>query len=144
MDTLHQLKPSEKSTANIATIADACSQAMNDDFNSPVAIAHLFDAVRIINAVYDGKEQLTSESIDLLKTVFASYVSDIFGLAEGTDARHHREADTIDGLMDIMLDIRQQARAQKNWAASDNIRQALEKIRIRVKDGKEGASWEFM
>jgi cysteinyl-tRNA synthetase len=144
MDTLHQLMPSEKSTVSIDAIADACSQAMNDDFNSPVAMAHLFDAVRIINAAHDGHEQLTKESIDLLKTVFASYVSDIFGLAEVTDARHHREADTIDGLMGIVLDIRQQARAQKDWGASDNIRQALEKIRIRVKDGKEGASWEFM
>ena len=144
METLQQLQASEQSTVDVSKIAGACTQAMNDDFNSPVAIAHLFDTVRIINAVSDKKESLTAAEIDLLKSTFHTYITDIFGLYSVPGVNDETRAGAIDGLMKVILEIRHQAREQKDWGTSDRIRNTLEKIGIRVKDGKEGASWEFI
>jgi len=144
METLQQLQASEQSTADVSGVDGACTRAMNDDFNSPVAIAHLFDTVRIINAVSDKKESLTAADIGLLKATFNTFVTDIFGLYSPRSPHAGDRAGAIDGLMDLILDIRQQAREKKDWSTSDRIRDALEKAGIRVKDGKEGASWEYI
>jgi cysteinyl-tRNA synthetase len=95
---------------------------MNDDFNSPLAIAQLFDAVRIINSANDKKDSLTEADLNELKTTFDTFLIDIFGLkAEaGSDSKQIQEV--VDGLMQLILDFRQTARQQKDWAASDKIR----------------------
>ena len=143
-ETLHRIIPSEKSTVGISTIGPDCYEALNDDFNSPVAIAHLFDAVRIINAVYDRKESLNEADLDELKNVFDTFLVDIFGLvsASGSDSQHLHEV--IEGLMKMVLDIRQKARQQKDWGTSDKIRDTLAELNIAVKDGKDGASWDLL
>lgn len=139
--TLKNLKPAEKSTADITAIEKKCYDAMNDDFNSPIAIAELFDAVRIINSAHDKKDNLTKEDINKLKNVFNVFLDDIFGLSEeNTD--NQKSPETLNSLMDIILDIRKQSREKKDFETSDKIRDALNKLNITVKDSKEGSSWE--
>lgn len=143
-DTLQQLKTSNLSSMDISHIRQGCHDAMHDDFNSPVAIAHLFDAVRIINAVNDGNETLSEIDINALKDTFRIFFEEVFGLDHGRQLKQNSQAETVSDLMEVILDIRQQARAKKDWATSDMIRDTLERTKIRVKDGKDGASWEFI
>lgn len=143
-DILQQLKTSGKSSVDISKIRQGCYDAMNDDFNSPVAIAHLFDAVRIINAVNDGKETLAEMDVEALQDTFRVFFAEVFGLDSGQQLQLKSQTETVGKLMDIILDIRQQARVKKDWATSDMIRDTLEKTSIRVKDGKDGATWEFI
>ena len=113
---------------------------MNDDFNSPVLIAQLFDAVRIINLVKEGKEKLSGEDLALLRQTYREFIVDILGLVPEEQSGWKDEL--ISGLMDTIIEIRQDARAKKDFSTSDQIRDKLLKINIQIKDGKEGASWE--
>ncbi|MEE4178461.1 MAG: cysteine--tRNA ligase [Bacteroides sp.] len=142
-ETLHKITPSDKSSVEVASISQKCYEAMNDDFNSPLALAQLFDAVRIINAVYDKKESLSEADLEGLKKVFETFLIDIFGLVSsaGSDSEHLHKV--IEGLMQMILDVRQNARQQKDWTTSDKIRDGLAGLHIAVKDGKDGVSWNF-
>ena len=112
---------------------------MNDDFNSPIVIANLFEAVRIVNTVKDGKAQINAEELALLNKLFQDFVFDILGLVESSAS--DGSGALVDGLMQTIIDIREQARANKDWATSDKIRDELAKLHITLKDGKEGTSW---
>ncbi len=124
---------------DIQKIVDACYDAMNDDFNSPIVIANLFEAVRIVNTVKDGKAQINAEELALLNKLFQDFVFDILGLVESNVS--DGSGALVDGLMQTIIDIRKQARANKDWATSDKIRDELAKLHITLKDGKEGTSW---
>ncbi len=124
--------------SEIAELVDKCQSAMNDDFNSPIVIAHLFDAVKWINSAKDGKVQLSNADIESLKSLFDVYYTQVLGLVDELD---DNSSDLIDGLMNIILDIRQQAKINKDYATSDRVRDALTALKIVVKDGKDGASW---
>ena len=124
---------------DIQKIVDACYDAMNDDFNSPIVIANLFEAVRIVNTVKDGKAQINTEELALLNKLFQDFVFDILGLVESNAS--DGSGALVDGLMQTIIDIRKQARANKDWATSDKIRDELAKLHITLKDGKEGTSW---
>lgn len=119
----------------------SCYDAMNDDFNSPVVIAQLFDAVRIINLIKEGKEKLSGEDLALLRQTYREFIVDILGLVP--EEQSGRKDELISGLMDTIIEIRQDARAKKDFQTSDQIRDKLLKINIQIKDGKEGASWEI-
>ena len=112
---------------------------MNDDFNSPIVIANLFEAVRIVNTVKDGKAQINAEELALVNKLFQDFVFDILGLVESNASDGNGAV--VDGLMQTIIDIRKQARANKDWATSDKIRDELAKLHITLKDGKEGTSW---
>jgi cysteinyl-tRNA synthetase len=137
--TLGTLLPSEKSTVDISGLRQKCLDAMNDDLNTPVAIAHLFDGVRIINLVNDGKESLTEADLILLKELFSTFVFDILGLKAESGSNDEKLA----GVVKMLLDIRQEAKANKEWAVSDRIRDRLGAIGIVVKDRKDGYDWEI-
>ncbi len=143
METLNRLETSETSSVDVTPLPDKCHDAMLDDFNSPMAIAHLFDAVKSINSIKDGQATINESDLELLRNTFFEFVVDIFGLTPqtATDETHHKKI--IHGLMDIVLDLRQHARRQKDWDTADKLRDALQKLNIIVKDGKEGAGWEF-
>ena len=113
---------------------------MNDDFNSPMVIAHLFEAVRWINAVHDGKEQLNAADLEVLQTLFNRFAGEILGLraTETTDAT----SGLPDKLMKVIISLRQQARTAKDFATSDQIRDALKNIGILLRDTKNGVEWE--
>ncbi|HRS40578.1 MAG TPA: cysteine--tRNA ligase, partial [Dysgonamonadaceae bacterium] len=121
---------------------DNCYAAMNDDFNTPVLISHLFEGVRIVNAAIDGKETLSAADLELLQHVMKTFVFDVLGLVDETkaDAKNH----VVDGLMKLVLEIRSEARAKKDWATSDKIRDNLKAIGIEIKDGKDGTDWKFI
>ncbi len=143
MDTINRLNPSEKSSADISDLEENCYTALNDDFNSPVAIAHLFDAVRIINSVNDGKDTISPEDLETLKKVFHIFVVDIFGLKSEVASEGKQTESLLQGIMKLLLEIRQQAKNQKDYATSDKIRDQLASLKIAVKDSKEGATWEL-
>ncbi|TVQ92291.1 MAG: cysteine--tRNA ligase [Bacteroidetes bacterium] len=143
MDTLNKLQPSAKSSVDISKLESDCYDAMNDDFNSPVAIAHLFDTARIINSVNDKKDSIAENDLKILKRVFRNFVTEILGLKSETDSGKNTSQTILHGIMKILLDIRQQAKEQKDYATSDKIRDELAGLKIAVKDGKEGASWEL-
>lgn len=148
IETLNKLVPSESavnstviaSEAKQQHLSDNCHNAMNDDFNSPIVIANLFEGVRFINSVYDKKETISAEDLALLKTLFNTFVFDILGLKEETSSGQN---DVVDGLMQLILSIRQRSRETKDWGTSDQIRDALQKLKINVNDSKEGATWNI-
>jgi cysteinyl-tRNA synthetase len=121
-----------------AGILQDCYSAMNDDFNSPMVIASLFECVRIINSAADNKETLSAVDLTLLKNTFDTFLFDILGLK---DEKANGQEELVDGLMQLVLAIRQKSRETKDWGTSDQIRDALQKLKITVKDGKEGSSW---
>jgi cysteinyl-tRNA synthetase len=137
--TLDKLTASEKSTADVASLRASCYEAMNDDFNSPMVIASLFEAVRIINSVKDGKESLSAADLQLLRETFNTFMGDILGLKheEATSAGN----ETVENLMGLILDLRKNAKSAKDFATADKIRDELAKSGIAVKDTKDGATW---
>jgi cysteinyl-tRNA synthetase len=137
MKMLSGLKTSEKSSFSIEEVKKAIYDAMNDDFNTSVAIAGLFDAVRIINSINDGKDSVTDSDKEALQQFLKRMVFDVLGLKEENEGN----SDKVDGLMNLILELRKDVRAKKDFAASDKIRDELLKVGIQVKDGKEGVSW---
>lgn len=123
----------------IKRIMDACYNAMNDDFNSSVVIANLFEAVRIVNSIKDGYFKINSAELELLKKLFQSFVFDILGLLD-SDKKDNNDL-LVDSLMDTIIDIRKDARSRKDWATSDFIRGKLTALNIVLKDGREGTTW---
>ena len=142
LETLNRLQPSDSSTTNVRDLGEKCHAAMQDDFNSPVAIAHLFDAVKTINAVRDQRETLSGKDLDELRKTFSLFLEDIFGLtAEKDDTRQQDEL--LDQLMELILELRKKARENKDWETADRLRDALQQMNIIVKDSKEGSTWEM-
>ena len=138
ISTLKKVKPSSESSADIKKLSDACYEAMNDDFNSPIVISNLFEAVRIVNSANDGKENLTQKDIDALKKLFDDFVFSILGLRDDfTESGNN----SIEGLMSLILELRKNAKSNKDFATSDKIRDELQKLGISVKDTKDGAVW---
>ncbi len=138
--TLRSLQPSKASSIDVKGYRQLCYDAMNDDMNTPIVISHLFDAAKAINTVNDHKATLTKEDIDELTSLFQTFVFDIMGLRD--EASTDNTA-LIDGLMQMILDVRATAKANKDWATSDKIRDSLGQLGIAVKDGKDGATWEL-
>ena len=118
-----------------------CYDAMNDDFATPTVISHLFDAARIINSAADGKLKLSQADIDELRWVFDTFLFGILGMRD--EAASGANTGLIDSLMHIILDIRATAKQNKDWATSDRIRDALAAAGVTVKDGKDGATYQF-
>lgn len=131
------LKTSEKSTCNIEQLKADIYNALNDDFNTSVAIAGLFEGVRIINSINDGKDSITASDKDLLQTLFKEITEDVLGLKEESGVG----SDKVDGLMNLILELRKDVRTKKDFATSDKIRDELLKVGIQVKDGKDGVTW---
>lgn len=139
-ETLKKLQPSDHSSEDIKAWIEKGYAAMNDDFNSSRLIAELFEGARIINSVYNGNAGLTQEDIDLLSDYFQIFFFGILGMKEEEDTAAN--TDTMDKLMELILEIRQNAKETKNWGVADNIRQKLTELGITIKDTKEGAIWE--
>lgn len=136
---LISLKPSGKSDFDAGNLGKECLKAMLDDFNSPIAIAHLFDALKFINQVKDGKESIDQETIDKLTNIYNTWMFDILGLKAQEEEDN---AGTIDKVMQALINIRNEARRNKDFATSDRIRDELAEAGIILKDSKEGTEWK--
>lgn len=132
------LPVADKTSVDFDGVFKKCVEAMCDDFNTPVAIANMFEICRLINLVADKKETISQADKDALKENFAIVFNDILGMkGEQTD----NSLNVIESLMEVILSLRSEARANKDWAKSDLIRDELSKAGITIKDGKDGASW---
>jgi cysteinyl-tRNA synthetase len=140
MDTLENLKHSDRSTYDINELEKNCYDAMDDDFNTPILIAHLFDGVRIINSVKDGKESLTASDLSKMQKLFSDFVTDILGLISAKESGGN---DLTDEVMELVLKLRGNAKKNKDFSTADLIRDELEKAGIQIKDSREGSSWEI-
>ena len=143
METLGKLKASATSSVEIADLEKRCSEAMNDDLNSPMVISALFDYVRIINQIAEGQQTISEADLVELKRVFDLYVYEILGLRNEKQEGVAGGSDMLGKVVDMILAVRQDAKANKDWATSDKIRNELTAIGIRVKDRKDGVDWEF-
>ena len=139
--TLQTLVASSTSTEDIKSLERNCYDAMNDDFNTSVVIAQLFDAIRIINSANDKKVTLTQTDIDTLKNIFQHFVFDVMGLKKEEETGKANTA--LENVMKLVLDLRAKAKENKDFATSDEIRNKLIEANIQVKDGKEGSSWSI-
>jgi len=142
---LQELTPSETSTISVEGLRERCYEAMDDDLNTPVLIAVLFDALRLINQVKDGKATATKEQIDELKDLFDTFLVDILGIrTEMGGAESSADAlKPFEGAVDLLLDVRAKAKSAKDWATSDLIRDRLAALGFTVKDTRDGAEWSL-
>jgi len=130
----------------IRKLVSAVFEELNDDFNTPRAIARLFELVPIINSYKDGKQDFmnfSGDTMEALKKCFTDVLDNILGLQDDASGQGAGLYESLDGVMQLVLDLRQQARANKDWTTSDKIRDALSKENILVKDGKDGSSWSL-
>ena len=141
---LGDLKPAEASSTELPDFKARCYEAMNDDLNTPMVIATLFDACRVINQANDGKAQLSAADIEQLRELFSTFACDILGLrltlggeAVGINLKPFEDA------VELLLEMRKEAKAKKDWATSDLIRDRLAQIGFVVKDTKDGFEWSL-
>lgn len=138
--TLLGLTAGKGSADDINALREKCYEAMNDDFNTPVLISHLFEAVRIINTANDKKIDLSAEQLEILKTLYQHFIIDVMGLKLEED--NSRTAKVLDKVIGLVLDMRNTAKANKDFISSDAIRQKLTDAGVQVKDSKEGSTWK--
>jgi cysteinyl-tRNA synthetase len=136
---LPSLPASNTSTIAIQAWKQSCYDAMNDDFNSPILIAQLFEAVRIINLVKEGNEQLTKADLNELSHTLSGFIFDVLGLTD--EKSSSKSNDKLEGVIELLIAMRNEARANKNFALSDQIRDQLDALGIQIKDGKEGTTF---
>ena len=139
---LNDLKPAEKSDVDVSDLRQRCFDALNDDLNTPIVIATLFDACRIINQANDGKAALSAADIEELKSLFQLFLFDILGIRNEADGSNGVNLKPYEEAIDLLLDIRKQAKSNKDWATSDLIRNRLTEIGFDIKDTKDGYEWK--
>ena len=136
---LANLTTSESSSINAQGLIASFYDAMNDDFNAPILVANLFETVKVINTIKEGKATITQTDLEILTKEVNAFVFDVLGLAalssNGDDSK-------LEGVMDLVLNLRQQARENKDWGTSDKIRDGLAAAGLVVKDGKDGTTWK--
>ncbi|MDR0295351.1 MAG: cysteine--tRNA ligase [Prevotellaceae bacterium] len=139
--TLNKLTPSTVSTRSkeITTIVEKCYEALSDDLNTALALAHLQEAVRMINSTNDKKDTLTTADIETLKSLFSGIIFDALGIVD--EQQQSVNTALLDGLVQMVLESRNKAKADKDFAAGDKIRNDLQQLGIVVKDTKEGSTW---
>lgn len=142
VETLEDLPVSAESTIDVAGLKEKCLAALSDDLNSPIAIAHLFDGVKMINAIKAGNEKITAKDAQELSSFFNSMVFDILGLKKEQGEKKGTN-ELLSGSIDLLLKLRLEAKANKDWATADKIRNELNALGVEIKDTKEGFEWSL-
>lgn len=137
--------PCDKSkvTDELVQLNDKVFEALSDDLNTPIALSHLFDAVRIVNSVKDGSVTITEADKSVLRTLLIDVVENILGLKSEFAGEQNRDSAVIEKLMEMILAERAQAKADKDWAKSDKIRDELTEAGVKIKDTKNGVEWSI-
>jgi cysteinyl-tRNA synthetase len=137
--SLEELQTSNETTFDITQWQQKCYDAMNDDFNTPILIAHLFDAVKYINQIKDGSAGITPDDLEILKHTMTSFIFEVLGIEDTAEVS--TDSNKLSGTVELLIKLRQEARANKNFALSDQIRDELAAMGIQLQDGKEGTSF---
>ena len=141
---LSKLISSEASSSEgVSRLRAQCYDALNDDLNSPVVIALLFEAVRIVYSAKDGKITLSANDLKELQELFQLFLFDILGMKNEAQPNSNRREEAFGKAIELLLSIRQKSKAQKDWATSDQIRNELTALGFEIKDTKEGTEWKI-
>ncbi|MEQ6122855.1 cysteine--tRNA ligase [Pseudotenacibaculum sp. MALMAid0570] len=138
VNSLGNISADKSSSVDIKEWRQKCYDAMNDDFNTPILISHLFEGVKFINQLKEGKETINASDLELFTTTINSFVFDVLGLMN--DAKEE-SSNKIDGVIELLIKLRKEARDNKDWALSDQIRDELAVLGVQLKDGREGTSY---
>jgi cysteinyl-tRNA synthetase len=139
IDLLSEIERSATSTLDVKSWSKLCYDAMNDDFNTPILIAHLFEGIRFVNVLNDKRETITAEDLELLRSTLTTFTFDVLGIKNEKSSNNN--SDKLEGVVTMLIGMRDEARANKNWALSDEIRDKLLALGIQLKDGKDGTSF---
>ncbi len=142
---LADVKPSPESTiaAEVDALTDKCYEALDDDLNTPIVIAHLFEAVGLINKVRDGHATATAGDVDKLRELFDTFLFGVLGVCADADVSDAKALEPYRGAVDLLLTVRSEAKSKKDWATSDLIRDQLAALGFAVKDTKDGVEWSL-
>ena len=144
---LKEIKPGNSSSFSVKELEEKCFDALNQDFNTPVMISHLYDGVKHINLMKDGKESLTEADLNALRKLYNDLCFDILGLLDETSsaASGNNAANTqvIGNLVDMVQKLRASAKAEKNYALSDKLRDELKAAGVVIKDTRDGYEWSL-
>ncbi|MBR2486892.1 MAG: cysteine--tRNA ligase [Paludibacteraceae bacterium] len=135
--------PTANNLVEIGNLRERCQEAMDDDLNSPIVISHLFDSARAINTVFDGKGTISEADLNELREVWKTYAMDILGLQLDGAQEAGAGMDAYKGAVDMLLNMRLEAKRQKDWATSDKIRNELTALGFTIKDTKDGFEWSL-
>jgi len=141
--SLRDIMASSTSTFDVAAWRQSCYDAMNDDFNSPILIAQLFEGAKLINALKEGSTSLTQDDLNLVQKTLNDFLFDVLGLVDTSMQGGGDDGDKLSGAVELLIGLRNKARANKDFATSDTIRDELQAIGIQLKDGKEGTSYSL-
>ncbi|MFZ4107120.1 cysteine--tRNA ligase [Flavobacterium sp.] len=144
MEGIHlcsEIETSPSSSVDILSWKQNCYDAMNDDFNTPILIAHLFEGIRMVNVLNDKRETINPNDLDELKNTLEVFTFDVLGVKN--EKASNNTTNKLEGVIEMLIEMRKVARENKNWALSDEIRDKLLALDIQLKDGKEGTSFTF-
>jgi cysteinyl-tRNA synthetase len=139
---LAKITPAATSTIDVKELRAKCYEAMNDDLSTPIVISHLFDGVRIINTVLAGNATLSQDDLDELRETMRLFMFDVLGLVESKQADESGN-EAYAKAVELLLEMRRDAKARKDWAMSDLIRDRLGEIGFELKDTKDGTEWKL-
>ncbi len=141
VQTLSKIEPKATSSVDISDLESRYLDAMNDDLNTPIVISALFDWVKIINQLHDGQQSINSTDLESLTSLVKKIVFDVLGLK---DEKVDQSNDLVSPLVEMLIEVRSEAKVNKDWATSDLIRDKLAEIGVQVKDRKDGCDWEII
>jgi cysteinyl-tRNA synthetase len=142
LDNLQKIKPSGKSSVDVAGLKESCTDAMNDDFNTPILISRLFEGIKMVNLILAGTESISEEDLEKLNTLFNDFTFDILGLHN--ESEHSNSENGLGpSLVELALQLRKAAKLSKDYTTADQIRDELTKLGIQLKDGPEGTTFEI-
>ena len=140
IEVLSELQAKDKSTFDVQELEKKCYSAINDDFNTPILIAHLFEAVKLINLVKANKASLNNNDLILLKSIFDVFVNEVLGLKR---ENHQKSNDFTNEIMDVILKLRKHAKINQDFITADLIRDELDGLGIQINDSRDGSSWQI-
>jgi len=140
IEALSEIKAKDKSTFDVQELEKKCYDAINDDFNTPILIAHLFEGVKLINLVKSNKASLNNNDLILLKSIFDIFANEVLGLKKESQ---QKSDDFTNEIMDVILKLRKHAKINKDFITADLIRDELDGLGIQINDSRDGSSWQI-
>jgi cysteinyl-tRNA synthetase len=140
VEALSEIQAKDKSTFDVEELEKKCYDAINDDFNTPILIAHLFEAVKLINLIKANKASLNNNDLILLKSIFDVFANEVLGLKKESQ---QKSDDFTNEIMDVILKLRKHAKINKDFITADLIRDELDGLGIQINDSRDGSSWQI-